>query len=418
MEPLSDRSLRDFFDRGHRPAAAGRIGLEVERFVLRPDGGPVPYDGAGGVSSLLAAAARLTGWQEVHESGNLLGLRAPDGTTVSLEPGAQWEWSSPVCAGLPELAARFGAWREVEAELERLCNIRFGDVGAHPSAAPEDLPRIPKARYAILEPWLRSRGELGVWMMKGSCGVQVNLDHSGEAEAMRKLRAGLRLAPVFQAIFANSPVAAGRATGYASFRARIWTQTDPGRSGMPEALARDGSRFEDYVEWALQAPMLFVEREGRLVDRRGTLFRDWMAQGAATAADWELHLSTLFPAARFRPHLELRSADGVPADLALGYAALARALFDRPAALAAAERLGGEWSAAQREAAWTAAYQAGLAGQDPAGGVLLTRARRLLVLAQPLPEEEAFLAPVRALLADGRSLAERGLETGRLGWRT
>jgi glutamate--cysteine ligase len=407
MTSFPDRSLRGFFDRGHRPAAAGRIGLEVERFVLRPDGGPVRYAGSDGVSGLLAAASRLTSWEEVREGPHLLGLRAPDGGTVSLEPGAQWEWSSPICSGLPELAARYGAWQEIEADLERRCSVRFASVGAHPSAAPEDLPRLPKARYAILEPWLQSQGALGVWMMKCSAGVQVNLDHANEEDAMRKLRTALRLAPVFNAIFANSAVAAGRPSGFASFRERIWSQTDPTRCGMPEILAREGSSFDDYVTWALQAPMLFVEREGKLRDLRGKMFRDWMSEGAATEADWQLHLSTLFPAARFRPHLELRSADGVPADLALGYAALARALFDRPAALTAAEALGAEWNAEQRAAAWTAAQRSALAGADPAGGRLLDRARRLLALAQPLPEEESFLAPVRALLATGRSLAEQ-----------
>lgn len=410
MPVLTDRSLRDFFTRGHRTAATGRIGLELERFVLRPDGGPVPYAGADGVGGLLAEAARLTGWQEVREGPHLLGLRAPDGATVSLEPGAQWEWSSSICNGLPELAARLAAWQTIESELEQRCKIRFVSVGAHPSAAPDDLPTIPKARYAILEPWLKSQGTLGVWMMKCSCGVQVNLDHADESDAMRKLRTALRLAPIFQAIFANSPVAAGRQTGYASFRERIWSQTEPTRCGMPEALARDGSTFDDYVAWALQAPMLFVEREGALRDLRGKSFRDWMSEGAATEADWQLHLSTLFPAARFRPHLELRSADSVPADLALGYAALARAVFDRPHALAAAERLGGEWSVAQREAAWSSAQRQGLAGADPAGGRLLDRARALLQLAQPRAEEEGFLQPVRDLLADGRSLAERRMQ--------
>jgi glutamate--cysteine ligase len=391
--------------RGHRSAAL--VGIEVERFVLRPDGAAVPYGGPDGVGALLAEAARLTGWEDQRDRGQLIGLRAPDGATLSLEPGAQLEWSSPPCTGLPELARALENWERIQDELGRRCSVRFAALGAHPSATPDDLPLVPKARYAILEPWLRARGDLGVHMMKCTSGVQVNLDHADEAEAMSKLRAALRLAPVFNAMFANSAVAAGRVTGFATWRGHIWTRTEPDRCGIPESLTRAGSRFADYVEFGLAAPMLFVAREGRLVDRRGCSFAEEMQSGAAREEDWDLHLSTLFPEARFRPRLELRTADSVPTPLVLAFAALARALFDRPGALRATEQFGARWGHAQRLTAWHAAHRDGLAAHDPAGGRLLDTARALLALAEPLPEERPFLEPLHALLDEGRSPGER-----------
>jgi glutamate--cysteine ligase len=251
--------------------------------------------------------------------------------------------------------------------------------------------------------------------MKGTCGVQANLDHADEDDAMRKLRVALRLAPVFEAIFANSPIAAGRQTGFASWRGHVWTSVDPQRCGIPEALARDGSSFRDYVAWALAAPMLFVARPDGLHDVHGTLWEDWDCSCELCPGDWDLHLSTLFPAARFRPQLELRHADAVPPELALGYAALARAVFERPAALAAAEALGARWTHAQRLQAWDAAHRDALSAADPAGGRLLDRARELLAAAEPAPEESPYLDPVRELLADGRSLGERARAAGAAG---
>ncbi len=394
--------------RGHRSPANARLGLEVENFVLRAaDGAPVPYAGAGGVGAMLERSGQRLRAEAIREGEHLLGLRLPGGGTITLEPGAQMEWSSPLCLGLPDLAQKYALWRAEQDALAAEFGVRFAQVGAHPAAAPEQIARLPKARYAVMEPWLRARGQYGMWMMKGTCGVQVNLDHADEEDAMRKLRVALRLAPVFNAVFANSPVAAGRQTGYASWRGHVWTSVDPQRCGIPETLAADGSTFRDYVAWAAAAPMLFVQRPDGLHDVHGTMWADWDCSCELCPGDWDLHLSTFFPEARFRPQLELRHADAVPPELGLAYAALARAVFDRPAALAAAERLGARWSHPQRLEAWNAAHRDALSGRDPAGGRLLDRARELLALAEPLAEEESYLEPVRALLADGRSLGER-----------
>ncbi len=404
--------------RGHRQPEDARLGLEVENFVLRPNGESVPYSGVRGVEAMLARSGERLGAEAIREGEHLLGLRLPGGGTITLEPGAQMEWSSPLADGLPDLAQKYALWRAEQAALEQEFGVRFHAVGAHPTAAPEQIERLPKARYAVMEPWLSARGKYGTWMMKGTCGVQVNLDHRDEDDAMRKLRVALRLAPVFNAIFANSPVAAGKQTGFASWRGHVWTSVDPQRCGIPEALAKDGSNFRDYVEWALAAPMLFVQRPDGLHDIHGMRWEDWDCSCELCPGDWDLHLSTFFPEARFRPQLELRHADAVPPELGLGYAALARGIFDRPAALAAAERLSARWSHPQRLQAWDAAHRNALSGNDPAGGTLLDRARELLAMAEPLPEEQPYLEPVRELLADGRSLGERARAEASVGVTT
>ncbi|MDA1259891.1 MAG: glutamate-cysteine ligase family protein [Planctomycetota bacterium] len=394
--------------RGHREPQDARLGLEVENFVLRAkDGAIVPYTGARGVGAMLARSGERLGAETICEGEHLLGLRLPGGGTITLEPGAQMEWSSPLCEGLPGLAQKYGLWRDEQRLLEEEFGVRFHAVGAHPTASPDQIERLPKARYAVMEPWLGARGKYATWMMKGTCGVQVNLDHRDEDDAMRKLRVALRLAPVFNAIFANSAVAAGKQTGFASWRGNVWTSVDPQRCGIPEALAKDGSSFRDYVEWALAAPMLFVQLPDGLHDIHGTRWEDWDCSCELCPGDWDLHLSTFFPEARFRPQLELRHADAVPPELGLGYAVLARAIFDRPAALAAAERLGARWSHPQRLQAWDSAHRDALSGADPLRGRLLDRARELLAFAEPLTEEQPYLEPVRELLADGRSLGER-----------
>jgi len=413
----------DALRRGPVGVAPRRLGVEHECFVLRPDGRPVSFEEPGGVEEVLRRAAELSGGEVHGEDGRALGVALPDGGSLSLEPGAQLEWASPPHESASELAVAQRESASLFAELAAEFDLRFVPVGAHPTARPDDLPRIPKARYGVMEPWMRAHGDLGLWMMKTTCGVQANLDAADEGEAMEMLRLALWLSPLLVALSANSAFAAGRDTGFRSWRGHVWTRTAPERCGIPRALLAPGLGFADYVEWAWSAPMLFVERPGpdgapTLVDLRGTSFRDWAARGEATAADWELHLSTLFPEARFRPQLEVRSLDAAPAPLALALTTLVRAVLERREAREAAARLVGRWSEDQLYEAWHAAHREALAAPDPAGGVLLERARELRALAAPNPDEEEVLAPLDELLADGRSLAERAHEQGFDAWLT
>lgn len=69
--------------------------------------------------------------------------------------------------------------------------------------------------------------------------------------------------------------------------------------------------YEAYAQYALDVPMYFLYRNGTYHDVTGASFRDLMAgkvpgwEGVyATEADWENHLSTLFPEVRLKSFLE------------------------------------------------------------------------------------------------------------------
>ncbi|MFQ5749876.1 MAG: glutamate--cysteine ligase [Planctomycetota bacterium] len=396
--------------RGHRPRSEWGLGLEYEQFVTDHQGRPLPYSGAGGVEELLRCLARRTGWQEEEEEGRLLALRAPDGRSVTLEPGAQIEFGSGICPTLGELDRQVKEYFGHLAALSSEFPVCFVALGSHPTAGPEEIERIPKARYGILEPHLAQAGDLGLWMMKATAGVQVNFDHEDAADAALKLRTAFALSPVLTALFANSPLRAGRHSGFAAWRGYVWSKTDPFRCGLVEACIREESTLQDYVDWALKAPMLFVVRDARLLDLRGRTFGEYLRRGRgglhATLADWELHLSTLFPEVRFRPQLELRCLDTGPPGRTLAGCALVKGIFYDPQALQAAWELTASWSAAERLAAWHAAHFQGLSAPAPGGGLLLDLARELLGLVRLEREEAAFLSPLKALAAAGRSPGE------------
>src|SRR5690606_40441822 len=80
----------------------------------------------------------------------------------------------------------------------------------------------------------------------------------------------------------------------------------------------------------------------------------------ATHRDWFLHLSTVFPEVRLKPHLELRSADAVGSRYVCALPALAKGLlYDDDAGGEAWEQLSG-FTYEERLELWTEAIEHGL----------------------------------------------------------
>ncbi|HMH66362.1 MAG TPA: glutamate-cysteine ligase family protein, partial [Pinirhizobacter sp.] len=113
--------------------------------------------------------------------------------------------------------------------------------------------------------------------------------------------------------------AEGQPNGYLSYRAFIWTDTDPDRSGILPFVFEDGFGFERYVDYILDVPMYFSYRDGKYIDLSGKNFRHFMdgkldaLPGVRpTMKDWADHLTTAFPEVRLKQYLEMRGADGGP----------------------------------------------------------------------------------------------------------
>jgi glutamate--cysteine ligase len=160
-------------------------------------------------------------------------------------------------------------------------------------------------------------------MMLRTCTVQVNLDFGDEADMVEKLRVCLALQPLATALFGNSPISEGKKNGYRSLRARVWTDTDPDRTGIPAVVFEDGFGFERFAEWVLDVPMYFIMRDGQWLDAAGQSFRAFLngkaeklAGLSATMGDWADHVTTVFTDVRLKRFLEMRGADaGAPSML-------------------------------------------------------------------------------------------------------
>jgi len=352
---LSRDDLFRPFHEAIKPRERWRIGAEAEKFgVIVDSGAAVPYEGERGITGIFQALQQR-GWTAVSEveGGPILALTR-DGASVTLEPGGQLELSGAPLDDVHAIAAETDAHLdELHAISDRL-GIAWLGVGFHPFARQEDLSWVPKLRYGIMREYLPTRGNRAVDMMRRTATVQANFDYESEEDAMRKMRVALRISVIVTAMFANSPFYEGRLTGERSERAKVWLAVDPDRQGLLPTLWKADSSFNDYVEWALDAPMFLIKRDGKVIANTGQTFRAFWKDGfqgqKADIHDWELHLNTLFPEVRLKHTIEVRGNDSQSVLLSAAIPALFTGIFYDAAALAAADTLSASFTFDEMEA--------------------------------------------------------------------
>lgn len=388
-EPIGSRQdLIDYLARGARPPEHWSIGAEMEKLVLDAETGEAAsFDR---VEALLRNLESLDLWRGLWEEGRLVALMG-EVSSLTLEPGGQLELSGRLCPDIHCSSADFiGHIKQIVGEAQPL-GLRFLGLGVQPFTPMGKIAWVPKDRYRVMGPYMAKTGDMGQRMMKQSASLQVNLDYSDEADCIAKLRIALALSPLFYALFANSPLLEGRPTGFLSTRGEIWSRTDPDRTGLLPRMFLPDAGYATYVEYALDVPMYFILRGGRFINltSRRFPFRRYLAEGfeghRATLADWDLHLSTLFPEARLRPQIEVRSADALPPGMTLAVAALSKGLL---------------YDAAAREEIWSL-----LGDQDEETRNTLYRQSWRLGLKTPLGKRT-----LRELALDALAIARGGLE--------
>jgi glutamate--cysteine ligase len=359
--PLALEDLAAWFARGCKPPSAFRVGAEHEKFVFRTGSHePVSYDGPAGIRALMEGLMRF-GWTGTYEATRhggetLIGLSRGQ-ANVSLEPGGQFELSGAPLATMHDICEETGQHLEEVKTVAAELGLGFLGLGFTPLWRRDEVPVMPKGRYAIMRRYMPKVGGQGLDMMFRTCTVQANLDFESEADMVAKFRVSLALQPIATALFANSPLVEGRPSGFLTSRAHVWTDTDPDRTGMLGFVFADGFGFETYARYALQVPMYFVKREGLYIDVAGRSFADFMEGRLPelpgerpTIKDWADHTSTIFPEVRLKQYLEMRGADGGPVSRLCALPALWTGILYDPAAQAAAWDLCKHWTVEDRAA--------------------------------------------------------------------
>jgi glutamate--cysteine ligase len=400
-----------YFAAGCKDEAARRIGVEHEKIAVLADGRAPDYP----VIRRLLEAMTAHGWARVEEAGNLIALSRKTCGSITLEPGGQVEHS-----GCPWPTAQ-KAVRDNDKHIDELLplatglGVRFLSIGFRPFGALEDVPWMPKGRYRVMRDYLPTRGALAQEMMKRTTTVQANLDFVSEDDAVDMMRTALGLSSLVTSLFAASPLVDGRVSGFQSYRARVWLDTDPDRCGLLPFMFKPEARFSDYAGWALDVPMFFVHRGGEYRPTKGLTFRGFLREGfsgeRALMSDWSLHLSTLFPEVRLKSFVEVRQADASTREMVRALPALWRGILYDAEARRAAWALVADWPFDERLRVYADTPQVGLAGRAH-GRPMRDLCRELVGIAGygltrlGAVDEAPLLAPLSRFVETGRTVAD------------
>lgn len=370
---MTTLSSLEYFERSVRerlfaPDASDRrfIGAEVEMLALLAESGwPCPLEPTAGerrsTLGFLRQYGASRGWRERRSAKGSPYFALPNGSTLTFEPGGQLELCTVPNRCVSDLI------RETKVVLldlraaARDDGIILASVGIDPENPVDRVPlQLSSPRYVAMTRYFETIGPSGVRMMRQTAATQLSVDPGPRPEERWRLLCDL--APYLTAIFANSPRYAGRVSGDQSFRARCWRLLDPSRTGIPypECPPADA-----YTRFALEA----VDMTRTDTDGAYRTFLEWTSDDDATEAQWENHLTTLFPEVRPRGHLELRSIDAVEPELVGAALVLVAGLIYDPRSTGEARELVG---AADEEMLNRAAH-CGL--RD---GVLLSRCQALV----------------------------------------
>lgn len=318
-ERLGWEELRSLFA---KPAdAREQIGLEVECGVVDPATGlATPYPGKNGLAALMRMLATEFGGEPRFDGEHLTGIQTESGMLLTLEHGGAVEY---VSVPVDRLTTAVDQMRDTLTRLGEVArrlglailpgaNLPFNRIG--------DVPWVPKPRGAVMREFfarLGDPGRYGPTVMGLTLSTQATFDYLSEVDLAEKVRLQAVASPVIAAMFVNSPLEGGRLTGLQSTRSQYWLKCDPRRCGLLPPALKERMSFDDFINWALNVPMIYYSTSGgayRLADRT---FADILTEGfddgrMPTPADWLSHLSQVWTDVRVRRTLELRAADGPP----------------------------------------------------------------------------------------------------------
>ena len=298
----------NYFTIGIKNETQLKIGVEHERFLfVGKNKKRISYT----ILKQLFKNLEKKGWEPIQEKENIIGLKR-GGQQITTEPGLQCELSGAPLENIHQVCNESANYLKEIKEASTGLNINTASVGFDPFNSLIDTPKNPKERYKIMTNEMPKGGKLSLDMMYSTCGIQINYDYTSEKNFEKIFRLGNYLVPLTIALYANSPFKDGKATGYQSYRNKVWQKTSRGGI-MP--IAFEKLTFEKYFDHVINYPILFATRDEKYIKPNGQIFKDFIEgrftniKDKANLKDFETHLATIFTEVRLKQFVEVRSLD-------------------------------------------------------------------------------------------------------------
>ncbi len=340
-EKLEKSDILKLYTKGFTRPENFQIGIEYERLPINSNSFKnIDYWSDYGIKNLLETFAKEETWDYISDDKNIIGLKHKH-DTLTLEPGCQIEISAKPERTIFELKHKIENINTLLAPITERRNITLLNYGVSPYTTYKAINIIPKKRYRIMAKYLW--GILSDVMMRETAGIQCCIDFQSEDDAIKKFNLANKLSPFMTAMFANSPIRGGVDTGYKSFRALSWLNTDNDRCGLCGKINEEFS-FEKYIECVMKTPMIFIQRDNLAFEVNGNItFEEFINNGwegtEASLDDYELQANLYFPDVRMRNFIEIRNHDCVGGDLKYAILAIYKGILYNKKAMEECEEL-------------------------------------------------------------------------------
>ena len=338
-EKINSEDILNLYKKGFKESKM--LGLEYERIPISKNFENIPYHGEWGICALLKDFAQKDNWDYILDNQNIIGLKKLH-DTITIEPGCQFELSLKPQEFIKDIKSEIDRINsELSSLLERY-EIKLLNYGVSPISTYKFIPLNPKRRYKVMAKYLG--GILTDVMMRETAGIQVCIDYNSEEDATKKFNIANKLSPFMTAMFSNSQIRGGVDTGYKSFRALAWLNTDNERCGFTTDFKQD-NLFNKYINFVMNTPMIFIQREDKIIEINGAItFKEFFKNGFQgeypTIDDYLLHANLIFPEVRLNSFIEIRNHDCVPEDYLYSLLAIYKGiLYDKDASDATEELL-------------------------------------------------------------------------------
>ena len=317
------------------------LGLEIEHFVVDENGKQIGFDT---ISPLIKSVGEQIGAEIHYMDGYPLGYDTGSYTT-SLEPSCQFEISIYPYSDLDLI-------RETYEEFSNLWTPVFEELGYHlvnkgnlplvetGEIKPNQIPLSPKKRYVYMNRYFESSGKYGKYMMRASASAQISVDYKSEADMIRKLRILQKISPVLMILMENKTSEESTLPEHKDkkhlLRIQEWGDLDPDRTGfVPFSLDEDFG-YDKMAEVIYKTPLILLTDNGETYEVGHMSAEDLVKKNILYENDLrterkkrliEHFMSMGFFHFRVKKYIEIRVADSVSIEKALGYTALIKGLI-------------------------------------------------------------------------------------------
>ena len=328
------------------------LGLEIEHFVVNDAGVQIEFHE---VSSIIEKMAGILNAKIIYMDGYPVGY-VTDDYSITLEPACQFEISIKPYSDIETIKSIYEdfvtLWTPVLKargyHLETKGNLPLVEQGV---IDPDDIALSPKKRYKYMDSYFRHSGRYGKYMMRASASTQVSVDFRSEEDMVRKLNILQKISPVLMIAMENKTDPDSTLKEHPDkphlFRIQEWDDLDPSRTGFYPHSLEEGFGYDSVADTILHTPLILLTDDGVTTDVGSETAEELFARGLIREETLDItrersliehFISMGFFHYRVKKYIEIRVADSVPLDRALGYVAILKGIVYSDDNLSALEK--------------------------------------------------------------------------------